>query len=356
MSSPSLVGGISLRAYDLPASIVFAAAYGLLLPVFVYRIVDRRSRTAVIIQALCFAIERPVVYSLRAVVAAQPSTESPGLSEYMQATFALGYLTLVHMVSKLIRSVLVNTTNGTPASESKPQSVHLPPLVSTDSTGFWKPSAPLPSTPGIEDPRRRFWYRRWSEFLGVLYLAAMVTAIVATAHIYKATDTAANLRDQALRYTSSAIGLTVVILETSTLLWARKNVPRIDQRAMNFLLVMTMLLTIPPLYRLVVMHSTTPNIATPGHQALNTAGDKAAFYVLHLLPEFLVTTMMCAFNVKDICQTGCQGDYRWRDETPKEREKREKKEREKEMKKAEAKNASLELTSRNSNTSGATLA
>jgi hypothetical protein len=58
MSSPALVGGISLRAYDLPGAIVFAAAYGLLLPAFVYRIVDKRSRTAVIFNAICFAIER----------------------------------------------------------------------------------------------------------------------------------------------------------------------------------------------------------------------------------------------------------------------------------------------------------
>jgi hypothetical protein len=113
----------------------------------------------------------------------------------------------------------------------------------------------------------------------------------------------------------------------------------------------------PPIYRLIVMHSTTSNINSPDHQSLNTLSDKAAFYVVHLLPEYLVTLMMCAFNVKEICQTGFKGDDRWRDETPKQREKREKKERERAMKKAEAKNASLELQSRNSNnTSNATLA
>ncbi|KAJ6501611.1 hypothetical protein C8R47DRAFT_970367 [Mycena vitilis] len=344
MSSPSLVGGIAIRAYDLPASITFAAAYGLLILAFVYRVVDKRMRTAVIFQALAFAIERPVLFSLRAVVAAQPNTESIGLSEYFQATFALGYISLAHTVGRLIRTVLVNTTKD--ASDS-PQ-VNTCSLVSCPSVGFWKPSPPSDPS-GPDDPRRRFWYRRWQEALAVLYLASMVTAVVATAHIYSANDSRPNQADQALRYASSAIGLVIVLVESFTLIWAQKSVPRIDHRAVRFLLTMTTLLTITPIYRLVVMHSTTPNVSAPGHQSLNTQKDKATFYILHILPELLVCLMMCIFNVKEICQTGPHGDHRWRDETPKEKEQRERKEREKAMKKAEAKNTSLELENKNWN-------
>jgi hypothetical protein len=77
------------------------------------------------------------------------------------------------------------------------------------------------------------------------------------------------------------------------------------------------------------MHHTTPDIHAPGHQALNTKADKVAFYIVHLLPEFIVAFLFCAFNVKDICNTGFKGDGRWWDETPKERERRERKEQEK---------------------------
>ncbi|KAJ7139665.1 hypothetical protein C8R44DRAFT_309270 [Mycena epipterygia] len=350
MSSPSLVGGIALRAYDLPGASVFAAAYGLLLPIFVYRLVDRRSRTAVIIQAIFFAVERGVVFSLRAAVAAHPNTESLGISEYMQATFALGFLSLAHIVAKLTRSVLVNSTTDASSADSKSAAGMslAPPLVSEDSWKLGPP--PLPDTPTADDPRRRFWFRRWSECMGVLYLAAMVTAIVATANIYAANDIVPNHRDQALRYASSAIGLTLVLSITTTLLWAQRNVPRIDLRAVRFLLAATTLLMIPPIYRLVVMRSTTPDIAAVEHQALNTKTDKAAFYVFHVLPEWTLVAALCGLNVKEICQTGFKGDHRWRDETPKERAKRERKARERAAKKAGAKNASFELKSTSGNT------
>jgi hypothetical protein len=133
------------------------------------------------------------------VVAAQSNTESLGLSEYFQLTFALGYLALTHMVSTLIRSVLVNTTNPSPASEPPSVDHWQPPLVTSPSGWFWKPSAPPPSAPGVDDPRRRFWYRRWSDLVTVLYFVAMGFAIAATSHIYRADQSVPNRIDQGLR-------------------------------------------------------------------------------------------------------------------------------------------------------------
>ncbi|KAJ7275489.1 hypothetical protein B0H12DRAFT_1066331 [Mycena haematopus] len=348
MPSPSLVGGIALRAYDLPGAITFAVAYGLLLPVLICGLCKRGWRTAALCQVLGLAIERPIMFSLRAVVAAQPNTESPGLSEYMQLTFALGYLTIADILLKLLRTVLVNSTIGTPTSDAEARPVAVTELVSTPS-GFWKPTLPPPLPPNVDDPQRRFWYRRWCEFLLALFLIALVIAVVATSHTWSPNELGWNRVIQALRYTSSAIGLTLILLEACTLLWAQKNVPRINQRAVRFLLVLSTILTIPPLYRLVVMHSTTQNISAPDHQAQNTQSDKAAFYVLHLLPEFIVVSILSFSNIRDICQIGFEGDERWRDETPKEREARERKEREKVQKKEATK--ALELKTRNSNTS-----
>ncbi|KAJ7169440.1 hypothetical protein C8R46DRAFT_196641 [Mycena filopes] len=338
MSSPALVGGISLRTYDLPASSVFAAAYGLLIPLLVYRIAQRRSRTATLFNIISFAIERVVAFSLRAWVASRPNTESIGLSEYMQATFALGFLSLAHIVGVLIRAVLVNSTIGTDAEDGA-----LPSLVlDSPPTSFRKYN---PSTTTNEDqPRRRFWFRRWHESILLSYLSALVTAIVATAHIYAANDPTPNHRDQALRYASSAIGLVLLLSQTCMLLWARYNVPRINPHAIRLLLVASTLLTIPPIYRLVVMRHTTSDLAAPAAAALNTLAYKATFYIVHLLPEWIVVAMLCGFNIKEVCQIGFKGDGRWRDETGEERAKREKKEEERRARKnSKAASASFEM-------------
>ncbi|KAJ7655254.1 hypothetical protein DFH06DRAFT_1282296 [Mycena polygramma] len=341
MSSPSLVGGAALRAYDFPASIVFAISYSILFHVFFYRMLYRRSRTIMIVQPLGFSIERQVMYTLRAIAAWQ-STESPHLTKYMQITFALGYLAVADTLSKIIRAVLVNSTNGTPNLDSD-QSNH--PLVQSHSSR--------------DDPRRRFWYRRWQDALAMINLVAIVCAVIAEIQVYASIDTADNHRVQLLRYASSAAGLLQIFAEVLMLLWALGYAPRVDQRAVRLLLVMTTLLVkrlfnaqsifktltpsrkmIPPIYRLVVMHNTTPDVAAKDHQSLNTAGDKAAFYVVHLVPEYIVVVMLCVYNVKEVFQTGNWGDLRWRDETPKEREKRERK-------KARAKNSSFELSNMN---------
>ncbi|KAJ6519381.1 hypothetical protein C8R45DRAFT_951295 [Mycena sanguinolenta] len=352
MASPSLVGGIALQAYDLPGAITFAAAYGLLLPLIVFGLFNKGWRTAVLFQLLCLAIERPIVFSLRAVAAARPNFEGSGLSEYMQLTFALGYLTIAEILLKLTRTVLVNSTKGTPASDAEAHKVavaDLPPLVSTQS-GFWKPTLKPSSPPSVDDPHRRFWYRRWCEFLLVLYLGALAVGVVATSRISSSTDVSWNRTVQALRYTSSSLGALLIILEICTLRWAQRHVPHINQQAVRFLLVLSMVLCITPIYRLIVMWRTTPDISAPNDQALNTQSDKACFYVFHLLPEFVVVCVLCCSNIRDICQMGFKSDERWRDETPKEREARERKEREKANKKG-AKNASLELKTRNSKTS-----
>ncbi|KAK7064619.1 hypothetical protein R3P38DRAFT_2825564 [Favolaschia claudopus] len=315
MSVPSLVGGIVLKAPDLPGAIVFAAAYGLLIPGLIHRVVAAKSRSIMIIQVLIFTLERPTLFSLRASVAARPDTEWNGLTKYMQATFALGYLALGQTVLRIIRTMLVNATLGTPAADSENKS----------------------SAPRDDQPQRRYWIRRWMEFLMVLQLLALVIGIVATANMYPASETGQNRSHQVLRYISAALGLLFILFLTFSLLWAWRALPRVSAQAVRFVLILTNLLTIPPIYRLVVMHHTTPDIHAPGHQALNTTGDKAAFYVVHLLPELIVVALLCVVNVKDVCQTDFMGDVRYWDETPEEKEKRERKERDKALKAAKKK-------------------
>ncbi|KAJ7630553.1 hypothetical protein FB45DRAFT_793104 [Roridomyces roridus] len=334
MLSPSLVGGIVLREYDLPGAIVFAAVYGLLVPALVYRYVDGRSRVTIVIQTLCYALERVVLFSLRAAIAAGRIKEAPGLSEYQQATFALGYLHLANVATKLTRCILVNSTKG---PEDAPQSsCEQPPLIWSSSGSLWKAPAAAPDLPAVDDPQSRHWFRRWSECMTILYLAALFTAIFATALLFTSNASSTNRWIQCLQYFSAATGLVLVLSITIMLGWARRNVQRIDQRATRFVLIATVLLMLPPIYRLIVMRTTTADISDRNAESQNVLADKVTFYIVHILPEWLVVAMTCVFNVRQLCQTGIKGDTRRHDETPTERAKRERREQERSTKKAKA--------------------
>lgn len=77
------------------------------------------------------------------------------------------------------------------------------------------------------------------------------------------------------------------------------------------------------------MYRTTSDYASTDPGSYNSAGAKAAFYTLHMLPEWIVSCMLGVVNVRQTFGTGPHGDRRWRDETPEEKEKREKKEEKK---------------------------
>jgi hypothetical protein len=74
-----------------------------------------------------------------------------------------------------------------------------------------------------------------------------------------------------------------------------------------------------------MFHKTT-SLTSRAPGSLNGHGAKASFYILHALPEWLAIVTIFTFNMRQIFGTGMWGDYRFRDDTPKEREKREKKE------------------------------
>ena len=67
------------------------------------------------------------------------------------------------------------------------------------------------------------------------------------------------------------------------------------------------------IYRItVISHSTTSLFSTaPGAQ--NSSGEKAAFYVLHVAPEFVATAILVSLNAHRVFGTGPWGDLRVRD-------------------------------------------
>lgn len=72
------------------------------------------------------------------------------------------------------------------------------------------------------------------------------------------------------------------------------------------------------------MRYKTTSLTAP--DPLNSSGQKAAFYILHVLPEWLITLVLVGYNVRKSFGTGPMGDWRWHDETEKEKQRRLKRE------------------------------
>ena len=73
-------------------------------------------------------------------------------------------------------------------------------------------------------------------------------------------------------------------------------------------------------YRLSVMGFNTTSLSAPS--PLNKPTSKAAFYVFHVLPEWLASLILFGYNIRKTFGTGLCGDWRMWDETEKERVKR----------------------------------
>ena len=73
------------------------------------------------------------------------------------------------------------------------------------------------------------------------------------------------------------------------------------------------------IYRLSVMPTRVTSLT---ESRLNRPGEKAAFYIFHVLPEWLATVVLFVDNIRKTFGTGLAGDWRLKDETEKEKEKR----------------------------------
>jgi len=327
MTFPSPVGGVAFP-FDFAPSILFAILYGLLVPFTIYRALHRSSRTVLIIGTVTFSIERVVIFSLRAAQARnEKMRESRGLASYMQSTLALGFISIANDLVNILRCVLVNSTYGTDTYAQSPAatSAKLEPTSIEESESQTRISDYIP-----DHPRTRFWMRRYTAILGLAFLAATVPGIVGNSTYNKGIDdqNQANKMMRA-RYASSAVGLALILVLMATTLWAKFNLVGVSKRAYGLLMILLCLLSIPAIYRLSVMFHTTTSLTSLEPGSLNSPGAKAAFYVFHIVPELLTTVLLIVVNVRQTMGTGPFGDYRWRDETAKERARRERKAAEK---------------------------
>lgn len=328
MTFPTPVGGTPLPV-DFAPSVLFAVLYGILAPFAIFRFLQRRTRTTLLIGTLAFAIERIVIFSLRAAQARNGTLRmSKGLASYLQISFGLGFVGIANDLVKLIRCLLVNSTYG---SDTYDQS----PAAATKECYIPKPPQGTP-----DNPRQRFWARRFSDFFSLAFLSATVPGIVANStygnlifndHQRDADATAK------LRYVSCGVALFLLIVVACAAAWSRLKQPRTSKRACWTIALLSTLTGTIAVYRLSVMYHTTTSWTSTGPGTLNSSGAKAAFYIFHVLPEWLASVALFSTSVRKAFGTGLAGDWRFRDETPAERQTR----LEKEAKKAEKKKETM---------------
>jgi len=327
MTFPSPVGGVSLTR-DYAPSILFAALFGLLLPGFVYRLSNKHSRNWLIVGTFCVSIERVIVFSLRAAQVNNEQAAHSDVQSYMQMTFGVGVVSMAQDVVRLLRCLLVNTTYS-----------------SDDISEKW-PSLADQSMVTQDQPRQRFWFRRYTDAATFLYLAAFASGTVAGSLYFRGTKSE-TIGDVVMkvRYVSSALALLLVVIIGWAALWSLR-LPRIKQRGALLICTHALLLAITCTYRLSVLHNRTTSITSTSPGSLNTPSEKAEFYIFHVLPEWLSVVVLLVFNVREEIGTGVRGDWRRTDETPKQKAEREMKEqakREREMKEAEKQSTKTDL-------------
>ena len=97
----------------------------------------------------------------------------------MQLSFGLGFIGISNDLVGLLRCLLVNATYGSDRYEES--------SAASSKDGVMKP--PPEGTPDM--PRTRFWVRRFTDIVGLLYIAATVTGVIANSSYSEGMDNVA---------------------------------------------------------------------------------------------------------------------------------------------------------------------
>lgn len=326
---PTPVGGLILPS-EFAACIIFCVLYGLLLPLVAYRILNRRTRTFLLLGTILFGVERIVVFALRARATRRTSAQlSDGLLKYQQASFGLGYIGIATDLVNLLRCAIVNPTYGHERWDEAPAS-------SSKDTLFRTPQE------GEEDhPIQRRNMRSTAGLVSLAFLSSNIPGIIAGTMFHKHNfdnDEKAQ-RVQRLRYASAGVSLFLIGVIVACAAWSQRNQRRACMRALYTTYALASMIGTIAIYRLAVMWNTTPSLEYMGPGSLTSVGAKAAFYVLHCLPEWVAIACLLALPIRNIYGTGFWGDYRAKDDTEaeiaKRRAKKERKDAEKAARQAE---------------------
>ncbi|KAF8606194.1 hypothetical protein BDV93DRAFT_542926 [Ceratobasidium sp. AG-I] len=260
---------------DFVPSIVFGVLYALLLPGIVYNffISKPRAWNTIQIQSIGFAAERIAWCIIRVIQATHPERRS-WLMNYVQMIVGLGFVGISSGVVKLLWSTLVNTT--------------------------------LPEKGASKDrPVTRRRYRLLCFIFELSFLASTVPGLIAGGK-YRAARNNQDLADKNMRllYASTgvvfALELVTIVSSLAAIIWV-KGVNR--KRCLELAALTALIMTVP-IYRLCVLHIRTDDVFDPIPSLA-----RAAFYVVHLLPEWLCVCVLLGTNVSSRFNTGRWGDY-----------------------------------------------
>ncbi|EKM54322.1 uncharacterized protein PHACADRAFT_210132 [Phanerochaete carnosa HHB-10118-sp] len=309
---PAPIGGVPL-AHDFAPSVLFACLYGLLAFLGFYRIVRSASRSLLVFSLLAFIVERVVIWSLRAEQARTPSEDfSRSLTIYWQITFSAGFLMPHSITLNLMRCVVVGTTKGissTLRSSSTIKTEEVGGLSSFVNTSKTSVAVPRLGHGAQEDqPQKRAMYRRIFGLIALQTIVPFVISVVmGNGYVDAETDATKVSAIQTLRYVIAALALALIQIGLALSIWAILTVPRIARKVI-LLFALETTLTVIPIYHLVIMTNSTTSLTSTTSGSQNTPGEKAAFYVFQVLPEFAPCVVLLIVNMKTMFGTGNFGD------------------------------------------------
>ncbi|KAG1735109.1 uncharacterized protein EDB91DRAFT_1056420 [Suillus paluster] len=318
---PSPVGGVPMTS-DFGPSMFFSLLYFSLIPIFVARLSNKHSRAVVSINAMITVIERVIIFSLRAWQSRNPAERiSPSLTTYMQVSIALPYISIAHDVVVLLRCMYVNSTKG-PADFTDSQDSPIAPSMSSSMhplSPFHSASLHL-SDDILDDPKKRFFYRWFTDVLNLAFLVAIIPGIIGNVHYRGGMDSTSTANEVMItRYISSSIAL-FLILFVGVLVFRARKLPKVEPIQAVLLLVILACNASSAIFRLMFMYHRTTSLTSLAPGSGNTSLEKATFYIFHMLSDWLAVALLLVPNIRAIYKTGMWGDLRTIDPPPQEQE------------------------------------
>ncbi|KAJ1307129.1 hypothetical protein OPQ81_001247 [Rhizoctonia solani] len=244
----SITGGIPIKSQDLAPSVIFIIAYACLVPLAIWRLASKASRSTTLIRPAIFIIARIVTYVIRAVQSNGDYSEGLFIAE--QVLLLAGFPIICDAILTLLEYHITRTHTS---------------------------------------PKQGQITQRVCRLLRLALLAALIIGIIAGTQMSSAiTDPSKASSLRTLRNANAALCLAIVLGVIVVVLFAQfhKNLP--IQPTM-LLVFMAGCLVIAGAYRLALIHSSSPVLAV---------STKAKFYILLALMEWLVAAALFVVNAR----------------------------------------------------------
>ncbi|KAH9935371.1 uncharacterized protein B0H18DRAFT_411712 [Fomitopsis serialis] len=324
MSSPTVnlfpapMGGVPLHI-DIAPALFFDILYGFILALVAYRFISKSSRTLVILGTIIFTCERIVDFSVRTSEAYNSDLRTPKTYvNFLQGGYAIGIVGMTQDVGTLIMVFLVNSTRGNDAlplaakglppadaqtaSDAERAELLQPKLYGHGSSLSMSQCALEVSQTEVlpDEPRRRHWIRMFCLAQLVLRLTAMAMGAVSSGYYYAGEMSHYDaMLVQHSRYLSAGIALFLLQGSNLLVLWGLVTRPtRVALIPALYLSALCCILSITPIYRLVVMANYTDSLLAMGPGSHNGTAAKVLFYCLQITPETIALLMLLVVNVK----------------------------------------------------------